>query len=1251
MGGIDIKSRIIFAILIFFVLVSLACVSAADDNQTDEMALESDAVTQEILTDTNDDTGSFTDLEDFLSQDETLFKLEKDYAFNSSYDQTTSGIRVLRDNAVIDGQNHKIDGKGLAKIFRVEAKNVTIKNINFVNGLATGAMSGGAIRSFNYIVIENCNFTNNKAENCYGGALYLDKGGNITNSNFKDCSADLYGGAIIFVDEGFVKNCNFTNSTSQVGGAIYFNSKGTIESSNFIDNKCNLNSNSVGGAVYFTSKGLVNGSTFKNNRAIRNGGAIHFANAAEGTVENSVFDGNGANYLGGAIYFDDSNHNGIVKNCNFTGNKIDSQGGAIYCAAKNLTVIGSNFNNQYSGGGSGAIYFKNYGEIYTSTFTNISSSGHGAAVYFNMFGKVVASNFTNNHVTSTGNMGGAIYLNDGGLLKDSNFKNNTAVYQGGAVFARDSNKTVNVVNCNFENNNISANYYYLDGRGGAIYLAAIADISDSTFIYNEANQGGAIYTNRNLTVRNSVFLNNKAISDILDYNIFDQSVVMKGHEKYVNAIYLDPPSVELVMKNVTFWNGEIVNTDDIYPKEEFAACGVNVTLEIYDENSHNLVVNVTLVTDINGSAKYDPYHLNDGLYGYKVYHIEDNYYTSSEIFGGMFTIYRNSSSVEININDMEEFLYNASNIGFTVVNRTTVRVVITNSTGSVLFNQTTEENYVLADVFPNDDYYTITVYNEGNENYSSSNASKLFKILKAGSKIAIDPFNNYTYGNDATIIVSGENLTVVNVTVWDGDKNIVFSENITGNSVNVSLLPVGKYNVTAYNYGSEGFNPSQDSRLFEVLKANSSIVITPIGDEIYGTGILVEYTGENLTVVNVTVYNADKKIVFSENVTGGQSFLPILAAGQYNVTAVNYGDENHNPSNHSATFNILKRENHVEAVAENVLYGEKTVIQILYQAPGNYIIDISGNVTVMGLEEEPCLIELYLPSGDYYVNVTYEDDENYTTTSVNATFKVYKLLIEADNANYGWAKDYLYQAKFIDELGNPLSNRTLKFVIAGKTLNATTDGNGTANVTLNLDVGTYDILISNELADSNQTKKINILPRIAENKNLVMDYDTDKFKVKAIGDDGNPVKAGETVKMVVNGVTYNVKTDKNGYATLPIELKPKTYTITSTYKGYTVKNKINVKHVLKTKAVKFKKSSKKLVLKATLKLSNGKALAGKKVTFIFKGKKYTVKTNKKGIAQKKIPKKVIKKLKAGKKYKFSVSYKNDTCKSTVKVRK
>jgi len=89
---------------------------------------------------------------------------------------------------------------------------------------------------------------------------------------------------------------------------------------------------------------------------------------------------------------------------------------------------------------------------------------------------------------------------------------------------------------------------------------------------------------------------------------------------------------------------------------------------------------------------------------------------------------------------------------------------------------------------------------------------------------------------------------------------------------------------------------------------------------------------------------------------------------------------------------------------------------------------------------------------------------------------------------------------------------------------------------------------------------------------------------------------------------------------------------------------------LTLKKVKIKRSAKKLILQATLKI-NGKVAKGKRIVFKFKGKTYKAKTNKKGVAKVTIKKKVLKKLKAGKKVTYTAKYSTKTVKKTVKVKR
>ena len=109
--------------------------------------------------------------------------------------------------------------------------------------------------------------------------------------------------------------------------------------------------------------------------------------------------------------------------------------------------------------------------------------------------------------------------------------------------------------------------------------------------------------------------------------------------------------------------------------------------------------------------------------------------------------------------------------------------------------------------------------------------------------------------------------------------------------------------------------------------------------------------------------------------------------------------------------------------------------------------------------------------------------------------------------------------------------------------------------------------------------------------------------------------ANTNVKITLNGVAYTKVTDKNGVASLNLDLKPGTYKVVATNpdSGYTLTNTVKIlSTIVSSDMSKVYKDSKKFT--ATFLKSNGKALVNKKVKFQINGRTYTVKTNSKGEA-------------------------------------
>ena len=143
---------------------------------------------------------------------------------------------------------------------------------------------------------------------------------------------------------------------------------------------------------------------------------------------------------------------------------------------------------------------------------------------------------------------------------------------------------------------------------------------------------------------------------------------------------------------------------------------------------------------------------------------------------------------------------------------------------------------------------------------------------------------------------------------------------------------------------------------------------------------------------------------------------------------------------------------------------------------------------------------------------------------------------------------------------------------------------------------------------------------------------------------GNLIK-GKKIKIVSKGKTYTRTTDSKGRVKLLVTYVGKgTYSQKFTFLGddkylkvvKTIKLKVVAQKVkLSSKSRTFKATKKVKKLTATLKNSKGKAIKGKKIIFTVNGKKYTAKTNKKGVATVKV--KVSKK----KTYKVKVRFAGD----------
>ena len=349
-------------------------------------------------------------------------------------------ISFYRCNSVISDcnfTNNSVLGEAGA-ISWSYSDNATILNCNFINNSA--GVHGGAVEfwSSGNSTVSNCTFINNSAGTTYGGALYwFGYGGRLTDCSFED-NHGVNGGAVWFDSANVVNNCNFTNNiadeaggavnwrrgapnitdclfeknSAPKGGALYLNKSSEdsfISNCDFINNTAD-----VGGAIYNNNStdGIVSGCNFIENSALNgDGGAIYmyFAGTTspywsykDGTAINCNFIKNSAeNGNGGAIYWSLSEE-GSISGCDFEENTAKN-GGALYWEGTNCTLDDCYFIGNIANGDGGAIYSSgDTGNFSNSEFIMNSASGNGGAV-FN--GTVVNCDFEDN----TAMAGSSIY--------------------------------------------------------------------------------------------------------------------------------------------------------------------------------------------------------------------------------------------------------------------------------------------------------------------------------------------------------------------------------------------------------------------------------------------------------------------------------------------------------------------------------------------------------------------------------------------------------------------------------------------------------------------------------------------------------------------------------------------------------------------------------------------------------------------------------------------------------------------------
>ena len=1188
-------------IVMLVLIISVGGVCAADDI-SDEIISDDGQDTLEIAQDNVYTTGesSFSSLTDEIENAGTTLDLTKDYAFNNETDNNT-GILISKDNFVLNGNGHTIDGNNQSRLLSISGNNITLNDLILING--NYGMCGG-IRAVGTLTLNNVTFINNYA-NEQGGAIGIRESAFLICNNCRFIDNYAESGSSILVSSSEVKlyNSYITSKKFAKASQIFISSdaKAYIENTTF----ANITA-SYAPAVYIkSSKASIINSKFIDLKANITAGAIATKAGGELYIENCEFENVTSSKNGGAIYADvpgDDNYTGTIAIVDTKFKDTYSEfGGAYVQLGGDFVLNNTEFINDYAKYNGGAIYLSDTNtEINNCTFDSNGVSiiegypTYGGAIFCdNSTLNITESKFFNNNMASAGN---AIYAYDTSYsIKDSTFENNTnPIY---TVFDKTSLLENNVY---INDDNISTNNTYyatiMTGQGMQLVLLNNSintttipnrfDLRDYGWVSSIKNQGwmGACWTFGMTAALESALL--KAANITTDFSENNMQDTMLKYSIYGGLLVeggLNTVSTSYLLS----WLGAFTQDADTY--DEMGKISPVITTQ---NDIHIQDVMFTPNNEIpNGTQlklaimKYGS--IDVSFFGQSTYD-EVNPYYNPETHAQYVNIYKDSNH-DVSIIGWDDN-YNASN--FLITPPGNGAWIVKNSYGTdwgdngflyvsyydkTLLNSKTLIEYATSIIVENTEPYNKNYqhsliwgsdFQSGNQNVSYMN---VFEALENDAIAAVGTYFNKE-GIDYTIdiYVNDElKLTQTGVSPYIGYRTIklneyipiregdVFKAVITSNAApTVNLTEVRTHytqNLSYISFDGEPMKDTYDLGYIVCLK------VYTVDLPIYTQDLVKIYKNDSQFEANIGV--ANETVTFEIN---GRNYTRVSDENGTASIAINLG-----PGNYSikTTFNGTTVENTITVlptlIADNLVKYYKNESQFyidLIDGEGNPVNGVNITMNINGVfynrttnENGTARLNINLIPGEYILTAL----DPLTDLQMSYNITVLPTLI-ADNLVKYYKNESQFYIDLIDGEGNPVSGVNITMNINGVFYNRTTNENGTARLNINLPPGEYILTALDSLTGLQMSYNITVLPTLYAS-DLEMSYkDGSTFNATVLDGQGNPLKDA-IVKFNINGIFYNRKTNSDGIAMLNITLMSGKYIITSEYDGLKVSNTITIK--------------------------------------------------------------------------------------------
>ena len=496
----------------------------------------------------------------------------------------------------------------------------------------------------------------------------------------------------------------------------------------------------------------------------------------------------------------------------------------------------------------------------------------------------------------------------------------------------------------------------------------------------------------------------------------------------------------------------------------------------------------------------------------------------------------------------------------------------------------------------------------GIEGYNSNDNAIFENVIDANAKAAygiifLNGNRNVVSENVVSTNADGNEITVpILDAIAPGNAGIYLMANSTDNRINDNVVKSTKGhavvldesavdNVVADNYlesekgvANKAVSNSNNNNVSDNYLYIATASAEDVNADYMGIGLFKLTFDKEMDGAVVKFYDADGNLFNQSTVSNGVAtasykFDSTYTPAQYLFSA-KVSKEDYKSSDFDFNVFISNANLKITVADVTIAQGDKgNLIAIVTDEFGNPMkgvpvqfsrINSAGRATPLGSAEitdsngiatHEYTAELSLTAATYDVlsEVKSTGYFNGANTTSKMTVKEKITFVGAKNYNVYYGNTVTYKIQIKDaNTKSILTGKAVTFQINGKTKKTVnTDKNGYASYAVKLSPGSYTITaVCNGYSIS---KKITFKPTLTAKDVSKKKAKTTKFTVKVVDKKGKVVK-NKKVTFKLKNKKYTAKTNNKGVATLTIKnLNVGKYTITSSYGGCTISNKITIK--------------------------------------------------------------------------------------------